>query len=336
MIIFAKNYRKGNHYLSLMKDISKIVDIILSNTCIINAAGLYHGKAGVALALFEASRHLQSEDIENEAYKLFQEALIHSEKDFTFENGLSGIGYALCYLINNNLAKANFDEIFGEKFELIVRSLEDIEKKPDRILNVFQVVYFLSTAKRNDERPQIIIKTILEGLELFLTLQFQDFLDLHYVNDKMAVLKIFERYLKLVNFIDYKHFSHTLIRNYALLYREKKVLSSLTIGYNLGLLVRNNTIQNFHDVIQAHIENGIRNIQAAAISLQDKIDAMKLLADIESNLRHPELAGSLFSTSFFYQENLLESINYNAAPVGYKDGLARLLLFLINSNNELL
>lgn len=38
--------------------IRKIVDYMLLNACSINSSGLYSGKAGIALTLFEVARYL--------------------------------------------------------------------------------------------------------------------------------------------------------------------------------------------------------------------------------------------------------------------------------------
>ena len=306
-------------------EVSKVVDNILSNAPLVNSAGLYHGKAGIALALFEASQYLQDESVADAAFNLFQEALIAKVQDYGFENGLSGIGYMLCYLSENKFIDADFDELFGEQYEKIVKSLGDIEKKPDRLLNVLQVIYFLSSVKQNDDRPQKIIKKIFEGLELFLTVQFQDIRDIHYINDKMAVVRIYELYLKMVNYADYKHFSPSLLENYAELYRTNRLISSLAIGYYLNLLATKNAIREYQDVISANIENGVKNIDIAPLSLQDRINAAKLIFDFENNFNQK-----------IYDGNALGTINLHSSPLSYKDGLSRFLIFNVNAKVDLL
>ena len=314
-----------------MKDLSKYVEYILSNTCLINSTSLYSGKAGISLALFEGSRYFQNEELENEAFKLLQEALIFKGGKLNFENGLSGIGYVLCYLIENKFIEADFNEIFGEQYEKIVENLGDIEKQPERLLNTFQVVYFLSSVRKiepNDERPQNIIKKIFEGLELFLIIQFQDFLDIQYTNNKMAVLRIYENYLKLINYTGYKYFSRSLLENYANLYRKDKVISSIAIGCYLGKLTHTYIITDYDDVVKNHIEKGIRNIHEDVLTLGEKIDVMKLLFDIESS-RIVQLPDNMINC-------LRNNINIKSSSLDYKEGLARLLLFCVNKQAELL
>jgi hypothetical protein len=311
-----------------MINVSKFVDRILSNVCLINTAGLYDGKAGISLALFEASGYLKDEGVENEAFKLFQEALILKTQDLSFEYGLSGIGYVLCYLIENKFMEADFDEIFGDQYEKIVKNLGDIEKKPERLLNVMQVIYFLSMVKKVDKRATTIIRKIFEGLELFLTVQFFDFMDIHYINDKMAVLRIYEIYLQLVNHADYKYFSRSLLNDYADLYRKGRLVSSIATGHNLWILLRKNKITEYDDVVANNLMYGIRNIKMDMFSLREKIDVMKLLSDTEKN--------GIVQPTDMKMDDLLKSVNANFAPLGYKEGLARLLLFCVNRQTELL
>lgn len=112
------------------KTIHKLIDFILLNSNSVNICGLYNGKAGIALALFEAARYLHDDEIENEAFRLLQEALLSKKQDFSFENGLTGIGYALLYLIQNKFVDADFDEIFGTQYKTIIESFTSIENDP--------------------------------------------------------------------------------------------------------------------------------------------------------------------------------------------------------------
>lgn len=189
--------------------LQELIDYILLNTYKVKSNGLYNGKAGLSLSLFVASDYLQDERLEDKAFDLLQKSLITKSKDFSFENGWSGIGYALLYLIENKLLEADFDEIFGEQHEEIIKSYKNIDKEPIRLINSLQVIYYFSkilNIKREDVRLQKIIKKIMEGVEMFLIVHFNDFADIRYINDKASVLNIYETYLKLVDYSDYKYF----------------------------------------------------------------------------------------------------------------------------------
>lgn len=158
-------------------NIRKTIDELLLNIGSVNSSGLYNGKAGVALALFEAARFLQDEEIEDEAFSLFQEALIRNKNNYSFENGLSGIGYILIYLITNKFIDADFDEIFKEQCEMIIKDFESIDKYPDKLLPSLNIIYFLSVLRDvhcEDIRLNQIIEKIFQGIELYLSLQLFD------------------------------------------------------------------------------------------------------------------------------------------------------------------
>ena len=55
------------------------------NASALSSVGLYEGKAGIALALFEVADLLQNADIENYAVRLLEECLVTSVNDLSFK-----------------------------------------------------------------------------------------------------------------------------------------------------------------------------------------------------------------------------------------------------------
>lgn len=127
--------------------IRKLVDYVLINACSVNSTGLYNGKAGLALSLFEVARYLQDEYIEEQAFDLLQESLLTKNKNINFENGLSGVGYVLLYLIENKFVDADFEELFGEKIEKILVDIDKLKEKPVALLSFIRMTYFLASVK---------------------------------------------------------------------------------------------------------------------------------------------------------------------------------------------
>ena len=78
--------------MNFQQEIRILASHLHSNAVNINSSGLYAGKAGVALALFEAAHFLRDNEMEDVAFALLQEALISNTDDIGFENGLSGRG----------------------------------------------------------------------------------------------------------------------------------------------------------------------------------------------------------------------------------------------------
>lgn len=125
--------------------------------------------------LFETAKCLQDTEIEDKAFSLFQESLIRKTNDYGFENGMSGIGYVLIYLITNKLIDADFEDLFGDQREAIIKHFENIDKQPDKLLVSYKIIYFLfvlDKLQKQDERIYSIIEKIFQGLELYLSLQF--------------------------------------------------------------------------------------------------------------------------------------------------------------------
>lgn len=321
--------------------IKKMVEHILQNIEKVSSIGLYNGKAGLSLSLFLASRTLKDEHLEKIAFRLLQESLIIKSSDVSFENGLAGIGYTLLYLIENKYIEANFDEIFEDQYEILLKSFADIEKNPLTLINSLQVIYFLSkvySLKNEDDRLQVIVRNFFEGLELFLTVHFLDFEDIHYINKKNDVLNIYKTYLKLVNYSGYDCFSHTLLKKYTALYQKRRVLSSLEIGFYLNKIASKYNIGEYGDVINDNINNGIENMNIDTLSLKERIDMLRIINDIGvKNISEcvfiPEIVNMQNMTII---QDLSLKIGERSSPFGYGAGLARLLIYCVNKQTELL
>jgi len=319
----------------------KLVDHILRDVESVNSPGLYDGKAGLSLSLFIASEFLRNETIEDKAYELLKKSLVIKNFDTNFENGLAGIGYAMLYLIENDYLEADFDEIFEEQYETLIKSFENIEKDPLRLINSLQVIYFLSKArsiKKEDVRIEKIIKKIFEGLELFLTIQFQDFVDIRYINLKADVLNIYHTYLKLIDYSGYARFSHALLEDYVALYRKGKIVSSLESGFYLKRIAERYNIKGYEDVINENINNGINNIYVSTLSLKEKIDLAKIIdaiggKGIKGKDLLPDIEGLQKEKAM---RALLKTVDGRSFPFGYRGGLGRFLIYCINKNTELL
>lgn len=318
--------------------IRKIVDNILLNLGSISSSGLYNGEAGIALALFEAAKYLHDEIIEEKAFALFQKSLVRPPDDYGFENGLSGIGYVLIHSITNKFIDADFNEIFEDRYEEIIRNFEDIDKQPDKLLNSLKVIYFLSVLKDiqyEDMRIRTIIDKIFQGIELYLSLQFFDWKDVCYINNKQDVLQIYETYLKLVDFSGYTCFSSSLINSYIQLYREGRIVSSLSIGYYLHRIVKQKGITEYDDVINDNLNYGLVNINPEFYFLGERINLARIVVNLDENSK---IIRSLMDMNLV--GGSLDKIKRVICPgyplCSYQHGLARYLIFCVNKNTPLL
>lgn len=311
--------------------IRKLVDYILLNACSVNSSGLYNGKAGMALALFEAARLLNDEKIESKAFDLFQESLIRHNNDFGFEDGLSGLGYVLIYLIINRFIDADFDEIYKDSCEKILDNYENIDNQPERIIASLKVIYFMTSLHEvnyKDIRISQITNKIFEGIELYLSLQFFDWKNINYINNKEFVLQIFETYLRLIDFAKYKNFSQYLISSYVELYRNSRVASSIPIGFYLNNICKQNEIREYLDVGNNNISNGLKNIHLDLLSLEEKISLKKII----DGLKNTNCGFSPANIDIYGGNiNKIKSMVRRSHPqYGYQFGLSRYLIFCVN------
>ena len=77
--------------------------------------GMTEGRSGLSVCLFEIARFLKEKTLENYAFKLLKQSLLSNTKDISIDYGLSGVGFALHYLIENKFVQADFGEIFHDK-----------------------------------------------------------------------------------------------------------------------------------------------------------------------------------------------------------------------------
>ena len=295
--------------------IRKIVDEILLNACSVNSSALYNGKAGMALALFEAARYLQDEYIEEQAFDLLQEALITKTEDIGFENGLSGIGYVLLYLMRNDFLDADFGELFGDQHQKILAHLG----KSKITSNVVRLNYYLTEVQRiypANRKIKKFIKTIFEAVEQNLISQFSGFGKLDNVNNKMAVLSQFECYLKTVCDCNFADYSRSLIKDYAELYREGRIISSLSTACYLEKL---GLQEKYGDVIISNKQFAIQGNLLQHTSLRNLIESAQLAENEQ-----------------IIPKDILKHIPQGAFIAGYEQGLSRLLIYLTDNKANLL
>ena len=323
------------------ESVKKLAGRILKNVNKVDATGLYNGKAGLSLSLFLAAEYLQDEHIDQVANTMFLESLIIRNSDISFENGLSGVGYLLLYLLEKEIVDADFDDIFGTQYESIIRSLESIEKLPSGLVNLLPTVFFFTRAgklKKEDKRIQSIIKKFFEGVELFLSVQFRDFDDIRYINKKQHVLNVFKAFLKLVDYSAYSQFSRSLLENYASIYRKGRIVSSLEAGYYLRKIALKNEISKYDEVIHDNIINGLNNIYPDMLSLRERIDLATILPDIPNgNFQEQKLLpeiDKLDKDKVIF--DLLKTMDEKFFPYGYGAGLGRLLIYCVSKQTELL
>ena len=181
----------------------------------------------MALALFEVSRYLQDEYIEEQAFDLLQEALLSKSEDISFENGLSGIGYVLIYLLENKFIEGDFEELFEAELEKIFVKLEKLKNysSNEQIASFLKIIYFLISIEKytNDKKRIYFINFFCEKTNIFLEKYISN-LDMKFnrcLKDDFATF--FETYVKVITYCA-PHFRTSLValKGYSRLYKKKQ------------------------------------------------------------------------------------------------------------------
>ena len=182
-------------------EIQKIADYVLLNSSAMNSTGLYNGRAGVALCLFEVARYMEDAYLEESALELLREALLTENEDVSFENGLSGIGFSLLYLTENKFVNADFFELFGNNLEKIISTIKKWNEQDAAILffKNIQIVYFLDSLAKNINKDEYIpyTKSFSNTVNNLLSEQFKKINSYKNAHLTATVMNDFEKCLKL-------------------------------------------------------------------------------------------------------------------------------------------
>lgn len=108
--------------------LQQLADYLILNGYSKEMSGLYFGKAGISLVLFEIARALENEWIDDHAFEFMNQSLLSKTTKFDLDNGLGGIAYALQYAIDRQFIDADFDELFGEQMKLLCQNFKEANK----------------------------------------------------------------------------------------------------------------------------------------------------------------------------------------------------------------
>ncbi|GHV27191.1 hypothetical protein FACS1894176_08860 [Bacteroidia bacterium] len=305
----------------------KLVDFLLLNAYSVNSIGLYDGKAGLSLCLFEFAHYLNDEQTEDRALELLQEsiALATKSNDISFENGLAGLGFALLYLIENKFIDADFNELFSDQSNKILTEIKSIEDFSEKQL---PLVYFIESLNRLQPKFDIGYwrNKILSDVESNLEQQLKN-------KDTSA----FDSYLKAISDCDNYTPSLSVLRAYVDLYQQGKVASSFTTGFYLEKLAVNLQDSDLIKMAQANKNTALQTIYPQTMTLDQQIDLLYMLNHDQEQYAEQItlLEKDLFDTTHpLYEKKIAQRIHVNGLKAGYRYGIARLLLYWIYRDSQ--
>ena len=111
--------RTDNNNLLLEKienRLHRIANVLLLNASFIDNPGLLNGKMGIAIFFYHYSRYTKNKIYEDYAGELIDEIYeeINTSTLVNFENGLTGIGWGIEYLVKNKFVQADTDEALAD------------------------------------------------------------------------------------------------------------------------------------------------------------------------------------------------------------------------------
>ncbi|WP_315578923.1 hypothetical protein [Hoylesella oralis] len=299
--------------------VGKLVDFILLNAFSIESSGLYNGKAGLSLSLFQTAKYLQDEYIESQAFELLKEALLYNGDDIGFEDGLSGIGYVLLFLIRNNYIDADFYDLFGVQNDKIITGINQFREKSIPDLGMLRMSYFLkdeSSQHLPSSGAKSALVCIFNIIETYLSLQLSNLERLDNKIAKFSTIKLFEEYLAAVIYCHYEDYSRELLSTYTKLYTKGKLMSQ----YRIGFLISRLDIKGEF----AEVSNNQRFSlnPSDAMSLRDLINFAQMHNNKDILISDKNLN--------VIEQHIIEHIPKGAFMAGYEEGVSRLLCYLTN------
>ncbi len=103
--------------------LQRIANVLLLNASFIGNPGLLNGKMGIAIFFYHYSRYSKNKIYEDYAGELVDEIYeeISTSSPVNFENGLTGMGWGIEYLVKNGFVQADTDEALEEIDNAIYR-----------------------------------------------------------------------------------------------------------------------------------------------------------------------------------------------------------------------
>ena len=104
--------------------LQRIANVLLLNASFIDNPGLLNGKMGIAIFFYHYSRYSKNKIYEDYAGELVDEIYeeINTSTPVNFENGLTGIGWGIEYLVKNGFVQADTDEALEEVDNIVYRN----------------------------------------------------------------------------------------------------------------------------------------------------------------------------------------------------------------------
>jgi hypothetical protein len=162
--------RKLHRKVTKNKHLEKIIETLLLNAYSIEQPGVLSGKAGISMTLFELSRRLNDERLENHAFDLLQEFLAHDAKENDFISGRAGLAYSVHYLIDNKFIDADYFELYGEQHDAVIKTVKALKYDALKSFDYIYYLFFIHSLRQYIDRKDyakctdVLVSLIIKAL----------------------------------------------------------------------------------------------------------------------------------------------------------------------------
>lgn len=308
-----------NEILDLKGVVRTLADYVMLNSVATDSTSLYYGRAGMSICLFEASRYLNDEYMENHAFTLLKQVLVNDNNDIRFDAGLSGIGYVLAYLIRNKFVEADFCELFQDQHNIIIdffvrQDYDNMDLKD--LIQLWQLMpyfYYIpcnGSLSKIEELQDVCIKRFqTEWKAIKKNTEFVD---------KELVASLWKLYLKVLRFANGKK-SYQYICEYLNIVKDglmKRDMSSLHFISNIDYIAREElvtcNISDFYSIDSLSFKNMFLEPYISQDSVKNRI------YDMFNGVSERDL-----------EQNLTRLLGYSTNSAALSFGVSGLLLGLI-------
>lgn len=313
----------------------KIIEYILLNSSAIRTSGLYNGKAGVALTLFEGARYFHDSYLENEALIVLKETLINKNNVVEFENGLSGIGFMLSHLLKNKYIDGDFYDLFGSSHERIILGATALVKQclsDDFIRRSISILYYLGSFREKDPNVDLIVCALLRKYKDILLREMDE------ISSVSLDLLLFDlvKYLFILDFLNLD-IDEVILDRYISIYDNNYLKNDFYVGALLRKYINKSNKDHFLHIVESNIKYSILDINLNILSLKECVDYVYFSYKYQLNMDLSCVDNFLFShhTLNDLQKRINDVFYPQSARLGISNGLCRYILLYFYKKNRI-
>lgn len=146
--------------------IQQIADVLLLNGGFLKNQGLYSGEMSLVLFFARYARFTQNNQYLEYSYGLTHKIQdrIHRDTPISYKEGLSGIGSAIEYLVQNGFFVADTDDVLEDFDKRIFFTYNLLALFPEELMDIgYYAVWRLSGSSKNKDKIRTVLSQIVKA-----------------------------------------------------------------------------------------------------------------------------------------------------------------------------